>query len=586
MIVDLFAGGGGASCGIEMGLGRTPDVAVNHDRAAVAMHATNHPNTQHHTCDVFEVDPRAVTGGHPVGVLWASPDCTFHSKARGGKPIRSGVKKRRALAWVVTRWAAQVRPRVILLENVEEFAKWGPLVGPPDALRPCKRRKGRTFRQWVRSLTDLGYEVQWKELRACDFGAPTIRKRLFVVARCDGRPIVWPEPTHGPGRGRPYRTAAECIDWSIPCPSIFERSRPLADATLRRIARGLVRYVIENPAPYIIANNTANVPRSATEPLVTVTTGGRLMLATPFLSTYYGERRDGEARGGDLRSPLKTQTTENRHALVAPVVVPVQNASAGAIAHNAAQPLKNALVAAFLAQHNAGPRNGSISGRPANAPISTVTTTGGQQQLVAATLATVAHGEGRDGAAKRWGSGAHDIAGPLSTVTTSNSTALVTAHLLKQYGTCFGSAADAPLHTVTTGGKHGLVAAFLATYYGTGDGQAAGEPLRTVTTKDRHAVVTVEVEGVTYAIVDVGMRMLQPCELYRAQGFPDGYIIDRGEDGRALTKTEQVRMVGNSVCPPVAAALVRANVPEMIARPELRKSTRYARSRRPTLEPA
>lgn len=424
MIVDLFAGGGGASCGIEMGLGRTPDVAVDHDRAAVAMHATNHPNTQHHTCDVFEVDPRAVTGGHPVGVLWASPDCTFHSKARGGKPIRSGVKKRRALAWVVTRWAAQVRPRVILLENVEEFAKWGPLVGPPDALRPCKRRKGRTFRQWVRSLTDLGYEVQWKELRACDFGAPTIRKRLFVVARCDGRPIVWPEPTHGPGRGRPYRTAAECIDWSIPCPSIFERSRPLADATLRRIARGLVRYVIENPAPYIIANNTANVPRSATEPLVTVTTGGRLMLATPFLSTYYGERRDG------------------------------------------------------------------------------------------------------------------------------------------------------------------LVAAFLATYYGTGDGQAAGEPLRTVTTKDRHAVVTVEVEGATYAIVDVGMRMLQPCELYRAQGFPDGYIIDRGEDGRALTKTEQVRMVGNSVCPPVAAALVRANVPEMIAQPELRKSTRYARSRRPTLEPA
>lgn len=515
MIVDLFAGGGGASCGIEMGLGRTPDVAVNHDRAAVAMHAANHPNTQHHTCDVFEVDPRAVTGGRPVGVLWASPDCTFHSKARGGKPIRSGVKKRRALAWVVTRWAAQVRPRVILLENVEEFAKWGPLVGPKDALRPCPKRRGKTFRQWVRSLTDLGYTVEWRELRACDFGAPTIRKRLFVVARCDGRPIVWPEPTHGPGRGRPYRTAAECIDWSIPCPSIFERSRPLADATLRRIARGLVRYVIENPAPYIVANNTANVPRSATEPLATVTTGGRLMLCRPFgVQVGYGER-DGQApRSLDMDAPLGTIVGSQKHAL----------------------------VAAFLAQHNAGPRNGAISGRPVDAPISTLTTTGGQQQLVA-------------------------------------------AHLLKQYGTCFGSAADAPLHTVTAGGhKHGLVAAFLATYYGTGDGQAVGEPLRTVTTKDRHAVVTVEMEGVTYAIVDVGMRMLQPRELYRAQGFPEAYIIDRGEGGRVLTKTEQVRMVGNSVCPPVAAALVRANVPEMIARPELRKPVRHALIRRPVLQ--
>lgn len=476
LIVDLFAGGGGASCGIEMGLGRTPDVAVNHDRAAVAMHAANHPNTQHHTCDVFEVDPRAVTGGRPVGVLWASPDCTFHSKARGGKPIRSGVTKRRALAWVVTRWAAQVRPRVILLENVEEFAKWGPLVGPPDALRPCKRRKGKTFRRWVRSLTDLGYEVQWKKIRACDFGAPTIRKRLFVIARCDGRPIVWPSPTHGPGHPIPYRTAAECIDWSIPCPSIFERSRPLADATLRRIARGLVRYVVENPAPYIVANNTANVPRPVTEPLATVTTGGRFLLATPFaVQVGYGERQGQAPRSLDVNAPLGTIVGSQKHAL----------------------------VAAFLAQHNAGPRNATMSGRPADAPISTITTTGGQQQLVTA---------------------------------------------------------------------------FLATYYGTGVGQEAGRPLRTVTTADRHAVVTVEIAGVPYAVVDVGMRMLQPRELYRAQGFPENYIIDRGEGGRVLTKTEQVRMVGNSVCPPVTAALVRANVPEMIARPSLRPPTQRARS--------
>src|SRR5690625_2512352 len=287
LIVDLFAGGGGASCGIEMATGRQVDVAVNHDAAAVAMHQINHPQTRHEIADVFEVCPRVVTKGRPVGLLWASPDCTYHSKARGGKPMRDKNRKRRSLAWVVTRWAGQVRPRVIMLENVEEFADWGPLVGPHDALRPCPKRRGKTFRRWVRSLERHGYEVEWRELRACDYGAPTIRKRLFVIARCDGEPIVWPEPTHGPGTGRRYRSAAECIDWDEPMLSIFatreeakewarahRRSgrkmgtpvRPLADATMRRIARGVKRYVLKDPKPFIVPNNTGNAPHSASRP--------------------------------------------------------------------------------------------------------------------------------------------------------------------------------------------------------------------------------------------------------------------------------------------------------------------------------
>lgn len=545
LIVDLFAGGGGASCGIEMATGREVDIAINHDPAAVALHAANHPHTRHLVSDVFEADPRTVTGGRPVGLLWASPDCTFHSKARGGKPFRDNARKRRALAWVVTRWAGQVRPRVIMLENVEEFADWGPLVGPPQALRPCPRRRGRTFRKWVRSLERLGYEVQWRELRACDYGAPTIRKRLFLIARCDGKLIVWPEKTHGPGTRRKYRTAAECIDWSIPMCSIFATreeaqawgkahghpapKRPLAAATMRRIARGVMRYVVNNPRPFIVGvggRQGQSPERSIDAPMQTTTakgdsaivapvlvrnqtgdrtqparpvgdpagsilaSGANVSLVAPYLVPRYGEREGQEPRSRSVEDP-------------SPVVVPSGNGAS--------------LVAAFLAQNNAGGYTGD--GRPLDDPNGTILSRGSHQSLVATSLS-------------------------------------------KLRGTSSDADPSEPLHTIS---------AFLAAYYGTEQQQEPTDPLATVTTRDRFGLVTVNVRGEPYVIVDIAMRMLQPRELYRAQGFPDSYIIDRGADGRRLTKTEQVRMVGNSVVPQLAAAIVRANAPELIARDAARR---------------
>ncbi|HYF07872.1 MAG TPA: DNA cytosine methyltransferase [Acetobacteraceae bacterium] len=540
LIVDLFAGGGGASVGIEIALGRQVDVAINHDPAAVAMHRVNHPQTQHHVCDVFEADPRAVTNGRRVGLLWASPDCTYHSKARGAKPIRSKDRKRRALAWVVTRWAGQVRPRVIFLENVEELAGWGPLVGPPDALRPCPRRRGKTFRKWVRSLERFGYTVEWRELRACDYGAPTIRKRLFLIARCDGQPIVWPEPTHGPpGRRRPFRTAAECIDWSIPMLSIFATKeearewakehgqappiRPLAEATQRRIARGVMRYVVQNPKPFLVTLNHGGGKEHGS-------------LAAVHLSPYHAEKRASDVRGAAADEPVDTVDTANRHAL----------------------------VASFIARHNAGYYEGD--GRSLEDPAGTVCAEGSPQGLVATTLAKM-RGTGTDA----------DPAEPLHTVSAGGMHhALATAHIASLYSAkgaeSRANPADSPLRAVTATDRHAAVYAFLQKYYGQGVGQQPGEPIHTIPTVDRFGLVTVNVRGVPHYIADIAMRMLQPRELYRAQGFPDGYVIDRGADGRRLTKTEQVRMCGNSVCPPVAAALVRANVPGMIARDEALRS--------------
>jgi DNA (cytosine-5)-methyltransferase 1 len=548
LIVDLFAGGGGASVGIEMALGRSVDVAVDHDAAAVALHQANHPQTKHHTCDVFEVDPREVTQGRPIGLLWASPDCTYHSKARGAKPIRHKNRKRRALAWVVTRWAGQVRPRVIMLENVEEFADWGPLVGPPDALRPCPRRRGRTFRTWRRSLERLGYQVERRELRASDYGAPTIRKRLFVIARCDGQPIVWPEKTHGPGRKHPFRTAAECIDWNIPMCSIFATReeardwgkrhgqappvRPLAEATMRRVARGVMRYVVNNPKPYIVG------------------VGGR----------------QGQSPELGLDVPLQTITAKRDSALVAPVLTEHANAS-GQRVFPGGEPLRTqvatvkgghfSLVAPYLV-----PRYGDRDGqeprtRSIDEPAPVVVPSGNGASLVGAFLAK--HFTGVDGA---------PLNQPAPTVTTIDHNALVAAHIQRDFGTSVGHAADGPIGTITSdyGGHAGLVASFLAKYYGTGDGDEMSNPAPTITTKDHFGLVTVTVKGEPYVIADIAMRMLQPRELYTAQGFPLSYIIDRGADGGKLTKTEQVRMVGNSVCPPIASALARANVPEMVVR--------------------
>lgn len=488
VVVDLFAGGGGASTGIELALGRHVDVAVNHDPEAVSLHQANHPQTRHFVSDVFEVDPAAVTEGRPVGLLWASPDCTYHSKARGGKPHRdrNRARRRRGLAGVVVRWAASVRPRVIALENVEEFQHWGPLL---EDGTPCPDRRGMSFRRWVAQLRNLGYAVEWRELRACDYGAPTIRKRLFVIARCDGQPIVWPAPTHGPGRA-PYRTAADCIDWSLPCPSIFDRERPLAEATLRRIARGVQRYVIEAAKPFIVrigqtGHGDAGKVRSADEPLSTVTSKAEHCLAVPTLvQTGYGERAGQAPRVPGLDKPLGTVVGGQKHAL----------------------------VAAFLAKHYGG---------------------------VVGT----------------------DLRQPAGTVTTVDHHALVAASMVKLRGTSSAVPASDPLHTISAGGEHhAAVAAFLTAYYGSDQDTPVDDPLHTVTTKPRFALVMVE--GVPHTIADIGMRMLQPRELYRAQGFPESYLIDRGADGRPLSKAAQVRMCGNSVSPPVATAIVRANYAE------------------------
>lgn len=501
LVVDLFAGGGGASTGIEQAIRRHVDVAVNHDREAVSLHQANHPQTKHYVSDVFEVDPLEVTEGRPVGLLWASPDCTFHSKARGGKPHRdrNQARRRRALAWVVVRWAQKVRPRVICLENVEEFQHWGPLL---DDGMPCPDRRGQSFQRWKKQLENLGYAVEWRELRGCDYGAPTIRKRLFLVARCDGQPIAWPKPTHAAPEHakalklKPWRTAAECIDWSVPAPSIFERERPLADATCRRIAKGVMRYVLNSPKPFIVrightGHGDAGKVRGADEPLSTITSKAEHLLVTPTLvQTGYGERPGQQPRVPGLDKPLGTIVGTQKHAL----------------------------VAAFLAKHYGG-----VVGIPADQPA--------------------------------------------GTVTTQDHHSLVASSIVKLRGTSKdGQRTDEPLHTISAGGlHHGEVRAFMVKYYGTDQDPQLRQPLHTVTTKDRFGLVMAA--GEPYAIVDIGMRMLAPRELYRAQGFGDDYIIEWGIDPYTgvhveLTKTAQVRMCGNSVCPPMAAALVRANYSE------------------------
>ncbi len=446
LIVDNFAGGGGASTGIEQAFGRPVDVAVNHDPEAIAMHAINHPDTKHYCESVYKVDPEEITGNQPVGLAWFSPDCTHHSKARGSAPRSPRV---RGLAWVVIRWARRVKPRVIMLENVEEFQDWGPLNAQGF---PLKEKAGMTFRLWLNQLRAAGYKVEHRELRACDYGAPTTRKRLFVIARRDGLPIVWPKPTHGPGL-IPFRAAADCIDWSIPCPSIFGRAKPLAENTLRRIAKGIMKYVVNNPKPFIVP----------------VT-------------------HQGDARVHSIDDPMRTITGANRGEL--------------------------ALISAFLAKHYGGPREGT---------------------------------------------NAVALDRPVAAVTAIDHHALVTSNLIKLLGDNVGQPADEPLRTISAGGTHfAEVRALLLKFYGTDQDPRIEHPLHTITTKDRFGIVTVA--GEPYAITDIGMRMLQPRELFRAQGFPDDYVIDFEHNGRPLPKHAQVRMCGNSVCPPVAKALVEANV--------------------------
>jgi len=518
LVVDNFAGGGGASTGIEAALGRPVDIAINHSPEAIAMHRANHPETKHYCEDIWTVDPKEACGSTPVGLAWFSPDCTHFSRARGGKPRDKTI---RGLAWVVIRWAQTVKPRVIILENVEEFQTWGPL-GPDGT--PDPDREGETFRAWMSQLTDLGYSIEFKSLVAADYGTPTTRKRLFLVARRDGSRSAWPKPSHGKGREKSWRSAAEVIDWSLDCPSIFERQRPLAEATMRRIAEGIKRYVLEAANPFIVplTHQGGFRGRSVDDPMATITAAhrGELSLIVPTLiARGWGERLGQTPRVPGLEKPLGTIVSGG---------------------------VKHALVAASLMIHH-----GNSVGRNLQRPVGTITAGGGGHQALVAALMTKHYG----------GVVGHGLRRPMGTVTARDHHALTTAFLTKFYGTAVGSSMDSPVPTVTGqawGGHLGEVRAFLVKYYGTAIGASLDEPLHTLTSKARFGLVMVE--GEPYEIADIGMRMLQPHELYRAQGFPEGYEIDPEYNGRRLTKTAQIALVGNSVCPQVAEAVVRANV--------------------------
>jgi DNA (cytosine-5)-methyltransferase 1 len=538
LLVVNFAGGGGSCKGIEMGLGRRVDIAINHDPEAVAMHTANHPETKHYCESVWEIDPREVTQGRPVGLVWLSPDCKHFSKAKGGKPVE---KKIRGLAWVALRWAAVARPRVIILENVEEFRTWGPLIVDGDGkARPCPKNKGREFNAFCNALRRQGYHVEHRELRACDYGTPTIRKRLFLIARRDGQPIVWPSPTHGDPRNiatkanklKPWRTAAECIDFTLPCPSIFERKRPMADATLRRIAKGIMRYVVNAAEPFIVplTHHGADRRYPLESPLPTITAAhrGEMALVAPVLTEHANA---STPRCMPADEPLRTicaQTKGGHHALIAPTLIQTgygEREGQAPRAIDIEKPLgtlvgsqKHALVSAFMAKHYGGVVGHSLQGEP------------------------------------------------LHTITSSDHNSLVTSNLVKMRGDNIGQDDRDPLQTISAQGTHfAEVRAFLIKYYGTDQDPNLTEPLHTVTTKDRYGLVTVA--GEEYAIADIGLRMLAPKELFKAQGFPNNYITEWGIDPNGqrinLTKSAQVRMCGNSVCPPVAAALVRANLPEL-----------------------
>lgn len=579
-IVDSFAGGGGASTGIELATGRVVDIAINHDPDAILMHKTNHPHTTHYQASVWDVDPLEVTGGSPVGLLWASPDCKHFSKAKGGKPVDKNI---RGLAWIVLRWAGTVRPRVVILENVEEFQTWGPV----RRGHPVKAKAGQTFRRFIDQLEGLGYAVEWRELVAADYGAPTTRKRFFLIARCDGRPIVWPEPTHAPadsrevleGRKKPWRSAAEIIDWSLPCPSIFDTreeirekyslsaQRPLRPNTMRRVARGVDKFVIKSANPFLVLVNHA-----------------------------------GEFRGQEIGDPLQTITAKHGYGVASPVMAP-------------------------LTMHN----NENATGTKITEPVNTITSSGaGGHQMVITPAMIQYHTERTE---RVRGQGVTD---PIMTIDASNRYGLAAASLVKYYGSDNqGQSAGVPLHTVTTKDREGVLAANLAKFYGgayTGDGSKLSAPLHTVTAVDHnaltathlvkmkgtnlggpmsepvqtitaggghHGVVTTQITraepgadlrhwpeirellntycgydlgpedvilfqigGARYFMADIGLRMLTPRELYRANGFPDDYKIERDYTGQTYGKSKQVARCGNAVPPPFATALVRANLPE------------------------
>lgn len=588
LFVDNFAGGGGASTGIEIAIGRSVDIAINHDPDAIAMHKANHPNTKHYCEDVWQVDPVEACGGHPVALAWFSPDCKHFSRAKGGKPVDKNI---RGLAWVAVKWAYHVRPRVLMMENVPEIQTWGPL---GEDNKPIKERSGETFEGFILALTTgiqadhpafhemcgaldiktdskmayalqqgLGYTIDYRTLKSCDYGAPTTRTRFYLIGRCDGKAIVWPKPTHGPkkadavrsGKLLPYRTAAECIDWSIPAQSIFERDKPLAENTLRRIARGIQKFVIENPEPFIVQVNHSGEGfrgQSIHDPLNTVTAKhGYGVVAPTIMCNNTGNL------GASADAPLPTVTTGNRNYLTTPILTKFQQNSSG-------QPMDRpvdtvmpgaqrfGLVAPTLIQYHSETAKDEVRGQELDEPLMTQDTSNRYALSVAHIMKNYAGGYNGAGSAAD---------APLDTVTAKDHNSLVTAHILTMRNNMDGQPADEPLTTISTSGAHHAeVQAFLVKYFSNGAAKSVDTPLDTVTTKDRFALVTIH--GEEYIITDIRMRMLQPRELFNAQGFPGDYIIETDANGNPYPKSKQVARCGNAVTPPVATALVRANLPE------------------------
>lgn len=591
--MDNFAGGGGASTGIEMAIGRSVDIAINHDPDAIAMHKANHPASKHYCEDVWQVDPVEACVGNPVALAWFSPDCKHFSRAKGGKPVDKNI---RGLAWVAIKWAYTVRPKVVMLENVPEIQTWGPL--GKDG-KPIKERAGETFMGFILALTGgipashpaygemcdalsidpasemaqklqkgLGYKVQHRTLKSCDYGAPTTRTRFYLIARCDGRPIVWAEPTHAPkdseavklGLKLPYRTAAECIDWSIPAQSIFERKKPLAENTMRRIARGIQKFVIDNPEPFIVTVNHSGEGfrgQSTDEPLGTITAKNGYGVVTPTIMC-----NNTNNVGASVETPLPTVTTGNRNYLVAPSIVPIgygEREGQAPRVNKVDEPLgtvvtsgKHYLVAPTLIQYHSETAKDEVRGQELTEPLMTQDTSNRYALSVAHIMKN--YGGGYNGA----GSAAD---APLDTVTAKDHNSLVTVHIMTMRNNMDGQLIDEPLTTIScSGAHHAEVQAFLVKYFSTGTAKSIDEPLDTVTTKDRFALVTIH--GEKYIITDIKMRMLQPRELFNAQGFPGDYIIDHDADGHPYVKSKQVARCGNAVTPQVPAALVRANLPE------------------------
>lgn len=587
LIVDNFAGGGGASVGMELAIGRPVDIAVNHDADAIAMHKVNHPYTTHYQEDVFVIEPENVTGGRPVGIAWFSPDCKHFSKAKGGKPVD---KKVRGLSWVILKWAlSKVAPRCIFMENVEEIQTWGPLIEVDGKMRPDPERAGETFKGFVAMLTDgidkthpafaeaceflkiapeseqakklaagLGYSVDWKTLKACDYGAPTIRKRFYLIARRDGQPIIFPKPTHGKGL-KPYKTAADCIDWTIPCLSIFGRKKPLAVNTLRRIARGTDKWILKNPSPYIMEMNYQNTPQDPDKPMTTQTTANHHYLITPSIIQYHSEQTEREVRGQEVKKPLNTVDAAPRYGV----------------------------NACFLSKYFSGEKQ---AGASAEEPVPTVTAID-HNALVAVHLMS-RHGDGKDGRGKA-------VDEPTPTLTGECHEHLMAANLVHYYGGAdHASKVDSPLPTVTTLPRHYLTESHLCVLRKNMDCKPVNEPIATLTTSAGHfaqvvtylqkiegkqdlgkwrevrkllndyagyniaddEILIIEVDKVPYFISDIGMRMLKAKELKLAQGFPDDYIIDiEPYIGKKYSEAKQIARLGNAVCSPVATALIRAN---------------------------